>query len=273
VPLNESGNNFNIRDFPKGATVQAITSKDLIGGKSNVSTLLWEQRPDCLFDPFYFDRFSVPNKYGKMYMCGNSEYSKDDIESPRACDVFSCGPINGNATRCFTVTVDDDLGSDRATLDKKNFTVNIYGALGPSSVSFEVLANKMRPWYWFHAFKFLAYYVLFDVELQYESCRIYLRGKNVFSKRWLLGGNLKLGYSNDGWTPASVLFNYDNGSMVRLDNDEPFTLMKDKSFSFLPSVGKHSITATLYSERDGKGASISHTRSFRVVRLGGDRCL
>jgi hypothetical protein len=84
---------------------------------------------------------------------------------------------------------------------------------------------------------------------------------------------LKLGYSNDGWTPASVLFNYDNGSMVRLDNDEPFTLMKDKSFSFLPSVGNHSITATLYSERDGKGASISHTLSFRVVRLGGDRCL
>jgi hypothetical protein len=272
VPLNESGNNFNISDFPKGATVEAITSEGMVGGnRTNKTGLLWNRRPDCFIDPSFFFPLSYPNKYGKSYMCGFSTVGDRESrsEEPLACELFSSGPINDTVTRCFTVT-------DRATLDEKNFSVSIYGALGPSSVYYEVQSNKWRPLYWVQLYKTALLYIFFLTPDAYDdaACLIYQDGdsENVLSKFILQGANLELGYADDGWSPESVMFNYDNGSIVRLVNDRPFTLLKGTSFRFTPSPGKHTITATLYSERNAKGASISHTVSFRVVRKRGLWC-
>jgi hypothetical protein len=265
VSLNESGNNFNIRDFPEGATVQVITSEGMMLN-GTILSLLWRQRPNCFIDTDFGDPLSFANIYGKWYMCGFSNES-----APSACDLFSRGPIDGTATRCFTVTAHSDYGAQGVLLDAKNFTLNIHGALDPSSVYYEVIPNKLRPWFWFQVIKSLA---LFYFGL--ESEELYIRqgkdSKNVLSQCLLQRANLELGHTRNGWSPASVLFNYDNGSMVHLDNDRPFTLLRSTDFSFKPSVGNHTITVTLYSERNAKGASISHTVSFRVLRRHGTWC-
>jgi hypothetical protein len=277
VRLNESVNNFDMRDFPKGATVQALTSEGVVGKNDTViiKSMLFRQRPDCFINTAR-GYLNFDDNSGQWYMCGSSTlYPYYNVSTPRTCGVFSHGPLNDTTKYCFTVTAHSDYGAGGVTLDAKSLTLNIYGASSPSYVFYSV---KPVPRPWRVKFDKVKEIIRNLLRLPYEPLRAYpfvYQGRdNTLSRGDLRRINLQLSVGDDGWAPASVVFNYDNGTMVHLDNDRPFELWGDnsskssKDFYFTPSVGTHTITATLFSERNAKGASasISHTVSFRLCR-------
>jgi hypothetical protein len=62
------------------------------------------------------------------------------------------------------------------------------------------------------------------------------------------------------WTPQSVVFNYDNRTIFRMENYEPFCLMgcindTGRDEGFVPTLGVHRLIARVFSQQNGKGLS------------------
>jgi hypothetical protein len=66
-------------------------------------------------------------------------------------------------------------------------------------------------------------------------------------------------YDRD-WAPASVAFNYDNRSVVRIDNEYPFSML-----TFVPTLGRHKLVVTAYKKRNARGESKRMVVSFTVT--------
>jgi hypothetical protein len=255
-----------LRDFPKGATVQVVTSEGMLGRNGTIKSMRFQQlqRQDC----FVGARGVLNNvdDSGEWYMCSSYlAYPYSSLTKPSACAVFSDEPTNRTAKYfCFAATAHSEPGGRGVTLDTRIFYLNISGALGPSYVYYTVqFAPRL-----ISAHRSLRCLVWFCPKPKREETRMDQSSINGFDRGQLRRINLQLIPARDGWIPASALINYDNGSMVRLENEPPFMIFSDsnkkKGFFFTPSVGAHTITATLYSEPNGKGDSVNHTVSFRV---------
>jgi hypothetical protein len=72
------------------------------------------------------------------------------------------------------------------------------------------------------------------------------------------------------WTPQSVVFNYDNGTIFRMENYEPFCLMgctndTGRDAGFVPTLGVHRLIAKVFSQQNGQGLSTTTSITFNVV--------